>query len=344
MKRVLCLFLALCTALCLFACAKETPASPESKPSAPTADETAKTPADYSTVYAALAEIPSDRSLYTKKTLAVLDQAVADIRYGQDVENQEIVNACAEKIRAAIALLEKKPVFTSYREILDYVDSLGIDFDDLASFDMSPYFEDTILNETEDAGQEYLDGTYYIGDSLTLYMHRYCTLPKKNIYGVGSINPKHAAEDDLVTLANGTKATFAEAMGEEKPARVVLTIGTNSMLMNSIDYVSYFGKLIDDIRAASPDTVIIIQSTSPLTADYEKNMTLLTNRNINRSNLLLAGLASYKGAYYLNTAEALKDENGQLDVKFDLGEGYGHINADAYAIWESYMRTHAVPQ
>ena len=75
---------------------------------------------------------------------------------------------------------------------------------------------------------------------------------------------------------------------------------------------------------------------------YEKNMRLLTNRNINRANMLLAGLAAFKNAYYLNTAEALKDANGQLDVKYDLGEGYGHINADAYAVWEHYLRTHAV--
>lgn len=338
MKRTICLLFALLFLVSLAACT----ANVSTAPVAPVEEEKKDVPADYSAVENALAKIPSDRSLYTKATLKALDEAVNSIRYGLAEEDQETVDACAKAVEEAVAALKEKVRFTSYREIIDYVDSLGIDFDDLKSFDLSGYFEDTLLTETEDAGEEYLNETYYIGDSLTLYMHRYATLPKENIYGVGSINPQHAAEDDLVTLSDGTPCTFAEAMEEIQPKRIVLTIGTNSMLMDSIDYITYFGTLVDDLKEGCPDAEIILQSTSPLTAEYEKNMRLLTNRNINRSNALLAGLAAFKGVYYLNTAEALKDEHGQLDVKYDLGEGYGHINAEAYAVWETYLRTHAI--
>ncbi len=350
MKRILCLVLSLFLVLPFVSCAKKAVDDDPQNSTTPENGSTEQTPtpaaapADYSSVYAALAKVPADASLYTKASFQKVTDAINAIKYGKSKEEQSVVDACAQAILDAVNALEKKPVFSSYQEIIDYVDGLGIDFDDLASFDMSPYFEDTILTETEDAGQEYLDATYYIGDSLTLYLARTCSMPKSNVYGVGSINPETAVKNKNVTLKNGSKGTFAEAMGEIKPERVIITIGTNSMVMYSIDYITYFGQLIDDIRAATPETVIIIQSTPPLTAEYEKNMTRLTNRNINRSNLLLAGLASYKGAYYLNTAEALKDENGQLDVKFDLGEGYGHINPDAYVVWENYMRTHAVPK
>lgn len=339
MKRIFCLFFALLLPVLATACSVET----VQKPVDPPQQETTTPPANYDALNEALASVPKDRTLYTKASLAALDEAVEAVRYGLNEDEQAIVDDCAEAVLAAIAALEEKVRFGSYQEIIDYVDNLGIDFDDLAAFDLSGYFEDALLTETEDAGQAYLDETYYIGDSLTLYMHRYATLPKENIFGVGSINPQHAAQDDLVTLKNGMKGTFAEAMEEIQPKRVVLTIGTNSMLMDSIDYITYFGQLIDDIRARCPETQIIVQSTSPLTAEYEKNMRLLTNRNLNRSNLLLCGLAAYKGVYFLNTAEDLKDEKGQLDVKFDLGEGYGHINADAYAVWENYLRTHAIP-
>lgn len=338
MKRFFCLLLALFLFLPLLSCGS-TPAPEEVTPS----EETESDPADYSALYAVLETVPEDRSPYTRASLAALDAAVESVRYGLKEEDQKEVDKAVSSIEEAIAALEKKVTFSSYAEIITYVDSLGFDFDDLAAFDLSGYFEDTLLTETEDAGEEYLNETYYIGDSLTLYMHRYSTVPKENIFGVGSINPQHAALDDLVTLQNGQKGTFAEAMEEIQPRRVVLTIGTNSMLMDSIDYITYFGMLVDDIQSRCPDTDVILQSTSPLTAEYEANMRLLTNRNINRSNALLAGLAAYKGVYYLNTAEALKNENGQLDVKFDLGEGYGHINADAYAVWESYLRTHAIP-
>ncbi len=339
-KRFFALLLALLLLFSLAAC-QSTPTDGE--PQTPEAQED-PAPADYSAVYAALELVPEDLSLYTKTTRRAVETAVGAVRYGLNADAQEEVQAAADAIREAVGALEEKVRFDSYQSIIDYVDAQGIDFDDLAAFDLSGYFEDTILEETEHAGKEYLDETYYIGDSLTLYMHRYATLPRENIFGVGSINPQNAAYDKLVTLMDDkTPATFAEAMAEIKPRRVVLTIGTNSMLMDSIDYISTFGKLIDDIRQGTPETDIIVQSTSPLTADYEKNMKLLTNRNINRSNMLLAGLAAYKGVYFLNTAEALKDENGQLDVKYDLGEGYGHINQAAYEVWEEYLCTHRIP-
>lgn len=318
----------------------ESAQTPGSDPKEPTQD--APTGADYSAVFAALDAVPQDLSDYTRESARAVQDAQNAIRYGLDASEQETVNGFAEALRASLDALKPVKTFSSISEIIPYVDSLGIDFEDLAGFSLDGYFENAVLPETSDAGEAYYRDCYYLGDSITLYMHRFSNLDGSHIYGVASINPQNAAEDKLVSLSSGAPATFAEAMREMMPKRIVITIGTNSMLMDSSDYLRYFARLIEDLKAACPNAQIIIQSTPPLTHAYEANMVKLTNRNINRSNLLLAGLAAYEGVYFLNSAEALKDQSGALDPKFDLGEGYGHINRDAYDVWENYLRTHAI--
>ncbi len=339
MKRVFCLLFALLVCLC--ACEK--PADePQTQTPVPEVIQESKTGADYSEIEALLAEVPADFDGYTKQSVSALKTAMSNIPYDLTADRQDSVDQAAAALKDALAGLSEVLQFKSLAEIITYVDSLGIDFNDLASFEIPEALSDAVLDETAHAGNGYLDNTVYIGDSITLYMHRYSSLSSDNIYGIGSITPKEAAQDTLVTLSDGTPATFAQAMGEHRPRRVVLTIGTNSMLMSSMDYLTYFDQLIRDIQKASPDTQIIVQSTSPLTAKYEANMRSLTNRAINRANLLLCGLCLYDDVYFLNSAEALKDEHGQLDVQYDLGEGYGHINAAAYAVWEEYLCTHAI--
>jgi hypothetical protein len=68
--------------------------------------------ADYGAVEAAIAEAEAlDRALYTKGSLAALDEAVAAVVYGYGFERQAEVDGFAEAIHAAIeVLIEKAPV------------------------------------------------------------------------------------------------------------------------------------------------------------------------------------------------------------------------------------------
>lgn len=340
MKRVGLLLLSALFLLSPIACGQGAPSSDTGGQEKPRAEEKS---ADYSALYDALGAVPGDLSAYTAASAAAMQAAVSSVRYGLKASAQAEVDGYTAAVLAAIADLKERQTFASLQAIIDYVDSLGMDFDNLAGFSMDGYFEDAVLKETPDAGQAYADETVYIGDSITLYMHRYAPIPSGNIYGVGSINPQNACEDAIATLQNGQKATFAAAMRERQPKRMVVTIGTNSMLMDSYEYLRYFALFIEQLKAACPSAQILIQSTSPLTASYERGMRLLTNKRLNYSNMLLAGLAVYEGVYFLNSAAALKGADGTLSAQYDLGEGYGHINAAAYDVWIAYLRTHAAP-
>ncbi len=234
---------------------------------------------------------------------------------------------------------EPDVTFSTLGEIVTYVDSLGIDYTDLASFDMSDYFKSATLRKTADAGDAYQNETVYIGDSLVLHMGSRSTHPKNMVYGAASINPEDACVKKLTTLKNGTEATFAEAMAELQPRRIVITIGTNSMWMEPTVYVQFFSRFIEQLKSACPNAEIILQSTPPLTAEYEAGKKYPTNEKINRFNMYLAGLATYHNIWYLNSAPGLKNASGTLDETYN-SDGF-HISAEGYNVWTEALRTHA---
>ncbi len=230
--------------------------------------------------------------------------------------------------------------FESLSAIVSYVDSLGLDFKDLPSYSMEPYFEGVLLKETADAGDAYENETVYIGDSLVLHMRSRSTHPTELVYAKESITPEDAATKKLAALKNGTEATFAEAMTELQPGRIVITIGTNSMWMEPETYLYFFDAFITQLEEGCPNTEIILQSTPPLSAEYDIGKNYPTNEKINRFNLYLAGLAEYRGLWFLNSAKDLKGDNGALASQYDNGDGF-HITASAYDVWIRDLRTHA---
>ena len=64
------------------------------------------------------------------------------------------------------------------------------------------------------------------------------------------------------------------------------------------------------------------------------------NSYIDKTNEWTASLANECGLPYLNTAEALKSEDGFLKEGYDSGDGF-HLNTEAYRQMLEYIKTHA---
>lgn len=215
--------------------------------------------------------------------------------------------------------------------------------EEYVTFTLNGLHDEVLLQETADAGQEYVDGTCYIGDSITLGLKVFKILPEERVFSAGSIDPYAAAHNKMVTLPDGRQVTAPQAVGYYKPERVVITLGTNSVSWTTEKaFISSYGQLIEDIRAESPGTVVIIQAIPPVSEAYEANAIKLTNKTVNRFNVLLLELAAEKSVYFLNTASVLKNERGYFNESYQSGDGLHH-NQACYGVWLNYLRTHAVP-
>ena len=62
----------------------------------------------------------------------------------------------------------------------------------------------------------------------------------------------------------------------------------------------------------------------------------MSNETIDRYNARLQQLAGQKQLFFLNTAEALKDETGALDEAYDAGDGL-------HKVIIRYIREHPAP-
>ncbi len=199
---------------------------------------------------------------------------------------------------------------------------------------------DAVLKESADAGQEYIDKIYFIGDSTTLHFHKggidrtHILVPESGTLMLSS---------DILTLgvmADGVEMTIPEAVKNTKPEILILTLGVNGANnFSETAYKTYYKKLINGIEEASPDTKIILQSVFPVTADYEAKA--ITNEGIDRLNGWVLEIAQECSLSYLDTQSVLKDASGAQKAEFSEGDGV-HMNAAAYKKIVEYIRTHAL--
>ncbi|MBQ7384562.1 MAG: hypothetical protein IJV72_07215 [Clostridia bacterium] len=226
------------------------------------------------------------------------------------------------------------------------------------SLDVSEESTDTpqgsTLPLTEDMGQEYIDSLIFVGESTTYHLKSRGVLkggtdteqvwaPKN-----GTLNLDMATKNArIIYPPTGESLTFSEAAAKSRPKYIVFTFGLNGAVQNirrgAEYYKSCYRFLINSVRSASPDTRIILQSAFPVAenmdmSNYSVDIGTL-NRYIDTINGWTAALAEEEGFRYLNTAEALKDENGFLESKFQVGDGH-HLTAEAYREILLYIRTH----
>ena len=203
-----------------------------------------------------------------------------------------------------------------------------------------PVEVDVVLPLTADAGQEYLDKLYFVGESTTSHFFKggidrsHILVPSSATLTLGS--------DILQILVGDKELTIPQAVKDANAEILIITLGVNNASrFTEKQYKTYYGKLIDAIKKASPSTTIIIQSTFPVTESFSNNGTVITNEAIDRNNEWAKEIAKDYGLRYLDTQSILKNEHGAQIEEYGNGDGV-HLNEDAYKAILYYIRTHAV--
>ena len=204
----------------------------------------------------------------------------------------------------------------------------------------NPTTIDVVLPLTEDAGQEYIDKIYFVGESTTSHFFK------------GGIDRSHILVPSSATLTLGSdilqirvgdkQLTIPEAVKDVNAEILIITIGVNNAArFSEKEYKTFYGKLINAIIEKSPNTKIIIQSTFPVTKDYSDKGKVITNADIDRNNQWAKELAEQYSLRYLDTQSILKNNYGAMIEEYSNGDGV-HMNEEAYNAIIRYIRTHAI--
>ena len=202
----------------------------------------------------------------------------------------------------------------------------------------------TILPESSDAGQTYVDETLFLGDSNTARMYRmfdFCTYD--NAIGSVGMSAKSLATYACVELNNsGSYVTMAKAVAGMQPKRVIITFGTNDLSPSykAADFVKNYQTGIESIVEAYPSVDIIINAIPPLGQQHSNQS--LTQTQVDEYNKALVEMCQEKGWKFLNSAEVLKDsatgyaKSGYVETSDGI-----HLTRTAMDALFNYIRTHS---
>lgn len=205
-------------------------------------------------------------------------------------------------------------------------------------------YSSTILEESKDAGQSYVDETLFLGDSNTARMYRmfdYCTYD--NAIGSVGMSARSLATYACVQLQGYSNyVTMAKAVALMQPRRVILTFGTNDLSpsYSADSFVENYQKGIETIVEAYPSVDIIVNSIPPLGKVHSNQN--LTQTQVDEYNKALVEMCKEKGWKFLNSAEVLKDSSSGYAKSGYVESSDGiHLTKTAMDALFDYVRTHS---
>jgi len=215
----------------------------------------------------------------------------------------------------------------------------------LKDFNLTGYFTDVLLTKTKDAGEEYTDKFIFAGDSTALYYVMNKVITGKQLWHKEGVSLETIFTQTIYINHIDSKLTLVDAMEKNKPAKILLSLGTNSASTMEIDYfIQKYEELLKDIKEASPNTLVIVQAIFPVAASLDNAGKGLNNDKINKMNYRLLELCSKLDVPFLNTAEVLKDDKGQLKdgyYRTSTNENGVHLSEEGNEVAMQYFKTHA---
>ena len=205
-------------------------------------------------------------------------------------------------------------------------------------------FSATVLPETEDAGQEYIDSTLFLGDSNTARMYRmfdYCSYDN----AIGSVGMSARSLQNFACVkfsGYGSYVTMPQAVALMQPRRVLVTFGTNDLSPNySADsFIENYRAGLQAIADAYPTADIIVNAIPPLGRSHSNAN--LTQSQVDEYNKAIVEMCDANGWKFLNSAEVLKDDatGYAKDGYVESGDGI-HLTRAAMDALFGYIRTHS---
>ncbi len=202
-------------------------------------------------------------------------------------------------------------------------------------------YASTILEESEDAGEEYIDETLFLGDSNTARMRLYDYVSLEN--SVASVGmAARSIESYACAKFSGYSSykTMPEAVALMQPRRVLITFGTNdvSSSLTAEKFIENYESGIKAVQEAYPSVDIIINSIPPIGKQHSNSD--MSQSQIDAYNKAIVQMCEENGWKYLNSAEVLKGSDGYAKSGYVDSDGI-HLTRTALDALFEYIRTHS---
>ena len=199
----------------------------------------------------------------------------------------------------------------------------------------------TELAMKEGALKGYLNRCVFLGDSRTVAMVNSGLI--NDDAALAQIGISHPSFSGNTFMNNaGKEYTLKSYLSSHQAPVIYVALGVNGINDPSEDhYKKTFSDLIDKISSLAPNSNIVLMSIGPVD-DNGPYRNTVQNSWIKKYNDFLLGLAKEKHIFFLNVAEELTGDNGQVKSEYDAGDGLHYSSSGCQAILD-YIVSHPVP-
>lgn len=191
----------------------------------------------------------------------------------------------------------------------------------------------------------FFDNCIFVGDSITRQLRVYVLEQQKKdpafmkgtrfftaqSYMLYIASRKYLQSDAVNLTLNGDESTMTNIIRQLKPRYVFILLGVNDYIGETIDKgIGYVERIIELAKEASPETVIVFQSLTPVTRAFCRKKDYRTMWD--KYNVAMKAACEKNGAVYLEIAEVLKDEEGYLKESYS-SDGKYHLGDDGLKLW-----------
>ena len=200
-------------------------------------------------------------------------------------------------------------------------------------------YDGVMLQQTEDAGQTYIEETLFVGDSNTARMVQYGPATLQNTLGASSMGVQHVLSTPCMYFAGYPQPVLVtKAVAMMQPRRIIMNYGTNNTAWDADTFKQQYKAAAKGIHEAYPDAELIIAAVLPVAK--MRQYPAITMQKIDGFNKVLAELAKEDGYRFLNTTEAIQDASGYGKAEYMMPDGI-HLNDKGMAAYFKYVSTHA---
>lgn len=189
----------------------------------------------------------------------------------------------------------------------------------------------------------WFDDAAFLGDSLTVGYTTYdIDVGSALICAYEGASPNDIVNRTTMNSEVRGEEIPLDVLSQAQPKKLYVLLGANSLAYstnNDEGFLNYYGRMLDELRSALPDTTIFVQSVLPVQAEVIGDMPGLSPERVSSINASLSAMAGEKGCLYLSLSEALVDESGYLKADYAQPDGL-HLSVSGYSTWVNYLCTH----
>lgn len=186
------------------------------------------------------------------------------------------------------------------------------------------------------------DDVSFFGDSTTHGMIKYIVHAQPQLgTSYATIN-----RDQILTPPEGTfylrnlpttriqyqdqSFTINDALQRSKPRILIITVGVNGLAhWDEVQFTALYNQLLNQFEQASPRSQLILQSIFPTAKKRAAHLSMFTVDRVDLINSWIQKIADERGLVYINSAEALKGDDGWLRPEYQNGDGL-HLNTQGF--------------